>query len=113
MLKSIRILLYIAATLDYEIRQMDVKMAFSNGFLEESIFMVQPHGFIEKSKENKVCKLLKSIYGLKQASYSWNIRFDQVVKSYGFEQNVDEPCIYKRIKDGNVVFLIFYVDDIL
>jgi len=113
MLKSIRILLSIAAALDYEIWQMDVKTAFLNGHLEESIYMVQPEGFGAKGQEGKVCKLLKSIYGLKQASRSWNKRFDQVVKTFGFQQNMDEPCVYKHIQDGKVVFLLLYVDDIL
>ncbi|KAK0577227.1 hypothetical protein LWI29_029806 [Acer saccharum] len=80
MLKSIRILLSIAASLDLEIWQMDVKTAFLNGSLDESIYMMQPEGFIEKGQVDKVCKLQKSIYGLKQASRSWNIRFDQAVK---------------------------------
>ena len=66
-----------------------------------------------RDRENKVCKLLKSIFGLKQASRSWNMRFDQVVKSYGFEKNVDEPCVYKHIKGGKVIFLVLYVDEIL
>ena len=75
---------------------MDVKTKFLNGHLEESIYMVQPDEFKAKGQEKKVCKLLKYIYGLKQASRSWNIRFDQAVKTYGFEQNVDEPCVYKH-----------------
>ena len=65
MLKSIRILLSIAAALDYEIWQMDVKTTFLNGHLEESIYMVQSDRFKAKGQENKFCKLLKSIYGLK------------------------------------------------
>ena len=77
MLKSIHILLSIAVALDYEIWQMDVKTAFLNGFLEEDIYMIQPDGFKAKGQEDKVCKLLKSIYGLKQASRSWNIKFNQ------------------------------------
>ena len=77
MLKSIRILLSIAASLDYEIWQMDVKTAFLNGHLDESIYMVQPEGFMAKGHERKVCKLLRSIYGLKQASRFWNLRFDE------------------------------------
>ena len=113
MLKSIRILLSIAAYYDYEIWQMDVKTAFLNGSLDECIYMVQPEGFITQDQEQKVCKLLKSIYGLKQASRSWNIRFDTTIKSYGFEQNVDEPCVYKHIIDKKVVSLLLYVDDIL
>ena len=113
MLKSIRILLSITVALDYEIWQMDVKTAFLNGHLDESIYMVQPDRFKGKGQENKVCKLLKSIYGLKQASRSWNIRFDQAVKTYGFEQSVDEPCVYKHLKDKKIVFLLLYVNDIL
>ena len=112
-LKSIRILLSIATCLDYEIYQMDVKIVFLNDYLEESIYMVQPESFLTKGQEQKVCKLKRSIYGLKKASRSWNIRFDEAVKTYGFDQNVDEPCVYKYIKDKRVVFLVLYVDDIL
>ena len=92
---------------------MDVKTAFLNGSLEETIYMVQQEGFIVKGQENKVCKLQKSIYGLKQTSRSWNLKFDQSVKSFGFLQNPDEPCVYKRCSGNVVVFLILYVDDIL
>ena len=113
MLKSIRILLAIAAYFDYEISQMDVKTAFLNGYLDETIYMDQPEGYIVEGQQQKVCKLQRSIYGLKQASRSWNIRFDEAVKSYGFDQNIDEPCVYKYKKEEKVVFLILYVDDIL
>jgi hypothetical protein len=113
MLKSIRILLAIAAHLDYEIWQMDVKTAFLNGQLDEDIYMMQPDGFIAESQGDMVCKLQRSIYGLKQASRSWNIRFDETIKQYGFEQNLDEPCVYKRCRDNVVTFLVLYVDDIL
>ena len=81
MLKSIRILLSIAAALDYEIWQMDVKTAFLNGKLDEVIYMDQPEGFKVSGKEGKVCKLNRSIYGLKQASRSWNLRFDEIIKT--------------------------------
>ncbi|MCQ7056692.1 hypothetical protein M9Y08_18120, partial [Clostridioides difficile] len=113
MLKSIRILLAIAAHMDYEIWQMDVKTAFLNGSLEENIYMKQPEGFIAKGQEHLVCKLKKSIYGLKQASRSWNIRFDEVIQSYGFNQNPDEQCVYRKADGNVVVFLVLYVDDIL
>ena len=80
MLKSIKILLSIAAVLDYEIWQMDFKTTFLNGHLEENIYMQQQDGFTQKGQEQIVCKLQRSIYGLKQASRSWNIRFDQTIK---------------------------------
>ena len=113
MLKSIRILLSIAAHLDYEIWQMDVKTAFLNGNLDECIYMMQPEGFIAKGQERMLCKLNRSIYGLKQASRSWNIRFNQAIKSFGFNQCPDESCVYKKCNGNVVVFLVLYVDDIL
>ncbi|KAH9698286.1 reverse transcriptase Ty1/copia-type domain-containing protein [Citrus sinensis] len=113
MLKSIRIPLSIAAVLDYEIWQMNVKIAFLNVHLEENIYMQQPDGFIQKGQEHMVCKLQRSIYGLKQASRSWNIRFDQVIKSLGFIQNIDEPCAYKKTQKKFVAFLVLCVDNIL
>ena len=75
---------------------MDVKTTFLNGSLEETIYMIQLEGFITKGQKNKVCKLQKSIYGLKQTSRSWNIKFDQSVKSFGFIQCPYEHCVYKR-----------------
>ena len=75
--------------------------------------MEQPEGVIAKGQDSKVRKLRKSIYGLKQASRSWNHRFDQAVKSFGFDQNLEEPCVYKRGEGKSVVFLIIYVDDML
>ena len=113
MLKSIRILLSIVVYYDYEIWQMDVKTAFINSNLEEEIYMIQPEGFIAKNQERMVCKLKRSIYGFKQASRSWNIRFDQAIKLFGSEQNLDEPRVYKRHQDKVVMFLVLYVDDIL
>ena len=99
--------------MDYKIWQIDVKTTFLNGSLDETIYMVQLEGFIEKGQEKKMCKLQKSIYGLKQTSRSWNIKFDQSVKSFGFIQCPDEPCVYKRRNENVVVFLVLYVDDIL
>ena len=113
MLKSIGILLSIAAHFNYEIWQLDVKTTFLNGHLEECIYRMQPNGFIEKGQEHMLCKPKRSIYGLKQASRSWNTRFVQAIKSYGFDQCPDESCVYKKCDGSVVVFLVLYVDDIL
>ncbi|KAK1698800.1 hypothetical protein QYE76_015497, partial [Lolium multiflorum] len=112
-LKSVRILLAIAAFFDYEIWQMDVKTAFLNGDIEEELYMVQPKGFVDPKNADKVCKLQRSIYGLKQASRSWNLRFDRVIKDFGFIRTHGEACIYKKVSGSSVAFLILYVDDIL
>ena len=65
--------------------------------------MMQPKGFIAKNQEHMVCKLKRS----------WNIGFDQAIKSFCFEQNPDEPYVYKRHQDKVVIFLVLNVDDIL
>ncbi|GJW53621.1 retrotransposon protein, putative, ty1-copia subclass [Tanacetum coccineum] len=112
-IRAIRILIAIAAFYDYEIWQMDVKTAFLNGHLSEEVYMVQPEGFVNPKYPNRVCKLKRSIYGLKQASRQWNKRFDDEIKKFGFSQNRDEPCVYMKASGSYVTFLILYVDDIL
>ncbi|GKC45253.1 retrotransposon protein, putative, ty1-copia subclass [Tanacetum coccineum] len=112
-IRAIRILLAITAFYDYDIWQMDVKIAFLNGHLSEDVYMVQPEGFVDPKHLNKVCKLQQSVYGLKQASRSWNKRFDEEIKMVGFTQNPDEPCVYLKASGSNVAFLVLYVDDIL
>jgi hypothetical protein len=56
---------------------------------------------------------MKSIYGLNQASWSWNLHFDEEVKLFGFSKNEEEPCVYKKVSGSTLVFLVLYVDDIL
>ena len=80
-------MLAIAAFYDYEIWKMDVKTAFLDEFLEEEVYMMQTEGFVNPKGANKVCKLQRSIYGPVQASWSWNKRFDSVIKAFGFVQS--------------------------
>ncbi|GJV67474.1 retrotransposon protein, putative, ty1-copia subclass, partial [Tanacetum coccineum] len=112
-IRAISILIAIVAFYDYEIWQMDVKTAFLNGHLSEEVYMTQPEGFVNPKYPNHVCKLKRSIYGLKQASRQWNKRFDDEIKKFGFTQNRDEPCVYQKASGSYVTFLILYVDDIL
>ena len=113
MLKFVQIILAIAAYFDYEIWQMHVKTAFLNRNLTDDVYMMQPEGFVDPTNAGKICKLQKSIYGLKQACRSWNIHFDEVVKGFGFIKNEEEACVYKKESRSYVAFLILYVDGIL
>ena len=90
----------------YEIWQMDVKIVFLHGFLKEELYMMQPEGFVDPKGANKVSKLQRSLYGLVQASRSWNICFDKVIKAYGFIQTCGEACIYKKVSGCTTSFLI-------
>jgi hypothetical protein len=84
-----------------------------NGILTEDVYMTQHEGFVDPKHSWKICKLQKSIYRLKQASRSWNLHFDEVVKGFSFIKSVEEPCVYKNVNGTAVVFLVIYVDDIL
>ncbi|KAG8472622.1 hypothetical protein CXB51_034312 [Gossypium anomalum] len=111
---SIRALLGIVAMHDSELEQLDVKTAFLHGELEEDIYMQQPEGFIVSKKENYVCLLKKSLYGLKQSPRQWYKRFDSFMTSHDFKRSSLDSCVYfKKNSDGSFVYLLLYVDEML
>ena len=110
---SFRIIMALVAHYDLELYQMDVKTAFLNGDLYENVYMAQPKGFVVKGKEHMGCRLKKSIYGLKQASRQWYLKFDETIRKFGFKENEEDNCIYAKFRNGKFIFLILYVDDIL
>nr|CAN75844.1 hypothetical protein VITISV_005150 [Vitis vinifera] len=110
---SFRVIMAIVTHFDLELHHMDVKIAFLNGDLDEDVYMEQPTGFVEVGKEDLVCKLNKSIYGLKQASRQWYQKFDRIITQNGFKENIVDRCIYLRVIGSSYIFLVLYVDDIL
>nr|GEY67436.1 hypothetical protein [Tanacetum cinerariifolium] len=111
---TIRLLLALAAIHNLVIHQMNVKIAFLNGDLDEKVYMKQPERFVMPSNEHKVCKLVKSLYGLKQAPKQWHQKFDEVVLSSGFHLNQSDKCVYSKFNDsGKGVIICLYVDDML
>ncbi|PKI64657.1 hypothetical protein CRG98_014946 [Punica granatum] len=92
---------------------MDVKIAFLNGDLEEEVYMEQPEGFVLPGNEHKVCKLIKSLYGLKQTPKQWHEKFDSVISSYGFSHNCADKCFYTKFTEMYGVIICLYVDDLL
>ncbi|KAG8498213.1 hypothetical protein CXB51_006868 [Gossypium anomalum] len=111
---SIRALLGIVAMHDLELEQLDVKTVFLHGELEEDIYMQQPEGFTVLEKEDYVCLLKKSLYGLKQSPRQWYKRFDSFMTSHDFKRSSFDSCVYfKKNSDGSFVYLLLYVDDML
>ena len=106
-------ILALVAHFDLELQQMDMKTAFLNGDLEKEIYMKQLEGFSSNDGEHLVCKLKIFIYGLKQASRQWYLKFHDVICSFGFEENIMDQCIYQKVNESKIFFLILYVDDIL
>ena len=82
------------------------KTAFLNGFIKEELYTMQLEGFVDPKGVNKICKLQRSIYGQVQASRSWNIRFDKLIKAYSFIQTCSEACIYKKVSESTTSFPI-------
>ena len=95
------------------IQQMDVTTAFLNGTLEEDLFMAQPSGFEEKGREALVCKLKKSLYGLKQSPRCWYKELSTHLESTGFKQSRADPCVFYKWSSGNLTVISVYVDDLI
>jgi hypothetical protein len=112
-LTIIRVLLSLVASHGLLVHQMDVKTAFLNGELEEEIYMNQLDGFIAQGQEGKACRLLKSLYDLKQAPKQWHEKFEKTLTSIGFAVNEADTCVYYRYGGGKGAILCLYVDDIL
>ena len=111
-MESLRTLIALAIQNGLKLHQIDVTTAFLNGELKEEVFMKQPEGFIVKGQEHLVCRLKRSIYGLKQSPRCWNSALDSQLKKMGFIQADSDPCIY-RASVGETFFIGVYVDDIV
>ena len=109
---TLRTLLALTAAEDMELHQLDIKTAFLNGELEETIYMQQPQGFSEGGPD-VVCHLRKALYGLKQAPRAWNIRLKQELENMGFTASEADPGLFIAHYKGGKVYVLVYVDDIL
>lgn len=107
--ESIRMFLALVASKDYELGQFDVTTAFLYGTLDEEIFMELPEGC--DTRQGKYCRLLKTLYGLKQSPRQWNKSFNKFLSEYNFVPNQVDQCIYRGEINGEEVILALYVDD--
>ena len=86
---------------------MDVKTEFLNGDLEEKVYMKQTEGFCSREGKHLVCKLKKTIYGLKQAFCQWYYKFHGVITSFGFVEKPMDQCIYQKVSGIKLVSLFY------
>ncbi|KAL5818254.1 hypothetical protein ACOSQ3_022150 [Xanthoceras sorbifolium] len=113
-MSSIRVVLGLAASLNLEVEQLDVKTAFLHGDLDEEIYMEQPESFQVKGKEKSVCRLKNSLYGLKQAPRQWYKKFDSFMEKNKYNRTTADHCVFiKKFSDGDFIILLLYVDDML
>ena len=106
---TLRLFLSIAAIKDLECRQYDIKNAFTESYLKEKIYMAVPEGL--DVKKGQVLKIMRSLYGLKQAARDWNLLLKRKLLEWGFKQSLADPCVF--VHPENSVKIIVYVDDIV
>ena len=116
-MNTARLLLALATHRGWTLQQYDVKNAFLHGDLTEEIYMVLPPGYsslVPSTPASVVCRLLKSLYGLKQSPRAWFARFTSAMRTRGYRQcNGDHTMFYRHSTSGGVVILLVYVDDII
>lgn len=108
-LTSVRLILSIAASENLKLKQFDVETAFLYGSLDEEIYMCQPKGYEDHT--NRVCKLNKSLYGLKQASRVWNQKFTNFLQKFQFKICASDNCVFVGNIAGRKIYLAIWIDD--
>eukprot|EP00253_Pinus_taeda_P028744 PITA_28744 len=111
-METVRAVLSIAAQNKWKVYQMDVKSTFLNGVLMEEVYNEKPLGYVKKDQEHKVCRLKKALYGLKQAPRAWYSRIDSYLLENEFDKYKGEPTVYIKEKDGKILIVVLYVDDV-
>lgn len=109
---TLRALLGLVAANDLELYHLDIKTAFLNGDLEETIYMQQPPGY-EEGRPGVVCRLHKALYGLRQAPRAWHLKLKDVLEELGYKASDADPGLYVQINKEHNVYVLVYVDDIL
>ncbi|KAJ9568575.1 LOW QUALITY PROTEIN: hypothetical protein OSB04_004541 [Centaurea solstitialis] len=110
---SIRLFISLAATYNWVLHQLDVKNAFLHGDLHEEVYMEQPPGFVAQGESGRVCKLRKSLYGLKQSPRAWFGRFNAVVTEFGLRRSAYDHSVFFASSSSGCILLVVYVDDIV
>ncbi|RVW86355.1 Retrovirus-related Pol polyprotein from transposon RE1 [Vitis vinifera] len=110
---TIRLILALAVSFQWPVRQLDVENAFLNGDLEEEVFMTQPQGFVNPTYPTYVCKLHKALYGLKQAPRAWFQKLRIALLDYGFQSSRADTSLFIFHTASDILIILVYVDDIL
>nr|GEV59068.1 UDP-glycosyltransferase superfamily protein [Tanacetum cinerariifolium] len=110
---TIRVVLSLAVTNDWPLRQLDIQSAFLHGNLKEHVYMKQPSGFIDPQRPNHVCLLYKSLYGLKQALHTWFERLSKALFDLGFKGFKTDPSLFIYSPGDTLLYIMLYVNDII
>lgn len=109
---TVGILIVLATTRNWPLHQLDINNAFLHGYIDEEVYMLPPTGYT-KALPGQVCKLKKSLYGLKQASMQWNVELTKFSVHNGFVQSKSDYSLFTKSSTGKVIHILVYVDDLL
>lgn len=109
----VRCLFALVAARQWSLHHLDVNNVFLHGDLHKEIYMSSPPGLRRQGEENLVCRLHKSLYGLKQASRQWFSKFSEVIQAAGYVQSRADYLLFTRTQGKSFTALLIYVDDIL
>ena len=112
-LTYVLIFISLATTYNWGLHQLDIQNVFLHDDLQEEVYMEQPLGFVAQGEIGKVCRLLKSLYDLKQSPRAWFGKFNQVVEEFGMQKSKYDYSIFYRNSSSGIIMLIVYVDDIV
>jgi hypothetical protein len=110
---TVRLLLSLALSRGWHLRQLDIQNAFLNGFLDEQVYMRQPPGFADPAKPGHYCRLIRSLYGLKQAPRAWYARLATALRAHGFVPSTPDTSLFLLQKPEVTMYFLVYVDDII
>lgn len=108
---TIRLLFALSVQLDLKINHLDVPTAFLNGYLNECVYMEIPENSNFVNCKNKVLKLKKAVYGLKQSAREWNKRVEVTLLNLGYKKSAYEPCLFTKYNGNFKIFIALFVDD--
>ena len=111
--RSIRSILALSLQMGWCIHQMDVKIVFLNGIIEEEVYIEKSEGFKIFNSESHVCRLERALYGLKQAPCAWYTRIDNYFTGLGFTKSEEDENLYQIVVEGQILIIFPYVDDLI
>jgi histone deacetylase 1/2 len=110
---TVRLILSIAVSRGWQLRQVDVQNAFLHGDIQEEVYMYQPPGYVDQNFPHRVCRLQKSLYGLKQSPRAWYSKLSSKLQSLGFVPSKADTSLFVFIRRQVIIYMLIYVDDII
>ncbi len=109
----VKAIITMVASNGWSLHQMDVKKIKNHGDLQEEVYMKQPPGYVDQTHPNLVCRLKKTLYGLKQTPRAWCDKISQYLVTSGFQTSNVDFSLYVKKTDHGIALIVIYVDDLI